>query len=207
MALKVAVSSVIKWAQRQRSTGSAAPGQMGGHRRPLIAGADRDWALAEVERTPHVTLATLAAGLAARGLKIHPAEQVTRPKLARRREQWRRYQGRIDPRRLVFLDETWVKTNMAPLRGWGDRSKRLVAHVPHGHWKTMTFIAALRCNRFDAPWVLDGPINGEVFKTYVEVELIRTLTLLGRICYSRYLYRVRDGTGVYVVDMVELTGL
>ena len=72
-ALKVAVSSVIKWAQRQRSTGSAAPGQMGGHRRPLIVGADRDWALAEVERTPHVTLATLAAGLEARGLKIHPA--------------------------------------------------------------------------------------------------------------------------------------
>jgi transposase len=72
-ALKVAVSSVIKWAQRQRATGSAAPGQMGGHRRPKIAGADRDWLLAEVERTPHVTLATLAVGLEARGLKLHPA--------------------------------------------------------------------------------------------------------------------------------------
>lgn len=72
-ALKVAVSSVIKWAQRQRATGSAAPGQMGGHRRPLIAGADRDWVLAEVERAPHVTIAILAAGLAARGLTIHPA--------------------------------------------------------------------------------------------------------------------------------------
>lgn len=82
---------------------------------------------------------------------------------------------KIDPSRLVFLDETWVKTNMAPLRGWGDRSKRLVAHVPHGHWKTMTFIAALRCDRIDAPWVLNGPINGEAFKTYVEAELIRTL--------------------------------
>ena len=100
---------------------------------------------------------------------------MTRPRLARRREQWRRHQGKIDPRRLVFLDETWVKTNMAPLRGWGDRGKRLVAHVPHGHWKTMTFIAALRCDRIDAPWVLNGPINGEAFKTYVEAELIRTL--------------------------------
>ena len=64
---------------------------------------------------------------------------------------------------------------MAPLRGWTDRGKRLVAHVPHGHWKTMTFIAALRCDRIDAPWVLNGPINGEAFRTYVEAELIKTL--------------------------------
>jgi hypothetical protein len=64
---------------------------------------------------------------------------------------------------------------MAPLRGWGGRSKRLVAKIPHGHWKTMTFIAALRCDRVDAPWVLNGPINGEAFKTYVEAELIKTL--------------------------------
>jgi hypothetical protein len=54
---------------------------------------------------------------------------------------------------------------MAPLRGWGPRRKRLIAHVPHGHWKTMTFLAALRRDRIDAPWVLDGPINGEAFKT------------------------------------------
>jgi hypothetical protein len=58
-----------------------------------------------------------------------------------------RYQTRIDPTRLVFLDETWVKTNMAPSRGWGVRGKRLMAHTPHGHWKTMTFIAALRHDR------------------------------------------------------------
>lgn len=72
-ALKVAASSVIKWAQRQRSSGSVAPGRMGGHRRPKIAGADRDWVLGEVERSPHVTLAVLTAGLAARGLVLHPA--------------------------------------------------------------------------------------------------------------------------------------
>lgn len=72
-ALKVAASSVIKWAQRQRTTNSVEPGVMGGHRRPKIAGADRDWALGQVERTPHVTLAALAAGLAARGLKLRPA--------------------------------------------------------------------------------------------------------------------------------------
>jgi transposase len=64
---------------------------------------------------------------------------------------------------------------MAPLRGWGERGKRLVARAPHGHWKTMTFIAALRHDRIEAPWVLNGPINGEAFKTYVEAELIKTL--------------------------------
>jgi len=64
---------------------------------------------------------------------------------------------------------------MAPLRGWGDRSKRLIAHVPHGHWKTMTFIAALRIDRIDARWVIDGPINGDAFRAYVEKELLPTL--------------------------------
>jgi len=64
---------------------------------------------------------------------------------------------------------------MAPLRGWGARGRRLIAHAPHAHWKTMTFIAALRHDRIDAPWVLDGPINGQAFKTYVETQLIKTL--------------------------------
>jgi transposase len=74
------------------------------------------------------------------------------------------------------LDETWVKTNMAPLRGWGPRGQRLVACVPHGHWRTLTFIAALRQDRIAAPWVIDGPINGELFRLYVERVLIPTLT-------------------------------
>jgi DDE superfamily endonuclease len=76
---------------------------------------------------------------------------------------------------LVFIDETWAKTNMAPLRGWAPRGKRLKTKVPHGHWKTMTFLAALRHDRIDAPWVLDGPINGESFRTYVEKVLVPTL--------------------------------
>jgi transposase len=95
--------------------------------------------------------------------------------VARRREQWRRYQDRIDPRRLVFIDETWVKTNMAPLRGWGDRGARLIAHAPAGYWKTMTFLAALRHDRVDAPWVVNGPINGEIFRAYVQTQLLKTL--------------------------------
>ena len=61
------------------------------------------------------------------------------------------------------------------LRGWGPRGQRLAARVPHGHWKTLTFIAALRVDRVDAPWVIDGPINGELFTLYVEKILAPTL--------------------------------
>jgi hypothetical protein len=86
-----------------------------------------------------------------------------------------KHQGRIDPARLVFLDETWTKTNMAPLRGWAPRGQRLRASVPHGHWKTMTFLAALRCDRVEAPWLLDGPIDGDSFRLYVERVLVPTL--------------------------------
>lgn len=95
--------------------------------------------------------------------------------MARRRVQWKKYQGRIDPRRLVFIDETWTKTNMAPLRGWAPRGERLLAKVPAGRWKTMTFLAALRHDRIDAPWLLDGPINGESFRLYIERVVLPTL--------------------------------
>jgi putative transposase len=98
-----------------------------------------------------------------------------RPDVARRRAQWIKYQRQIEPERLVFIDETWTKTNMAPLRGWGPRGSRVLAKVPHGHWETTTFLAALRHDRIDAPWLLDGPIDGESFAIYVEQVLCPTL--------------------------------
>ena len=64
---------------------------------------------------------------------------------------------------------------MAPLRGWGPRGRRLTAKVPHGRWRTMTFLAALRHDRIDAPWFIEGPINGESFRLYVEKVLLPTL--------------------------------
>jgi transposase len=75
----------------------------------------------------------------------------------------------------VFIDETWAKTNMTPLRGWCPRGSRLKAKAPFGRWKTMTFIAALRCDRIDAPCLFDGPINGEAFLAYVRTFLVPTL--------------------------------
>ncbi len=64
---------------------------------------------------------------------------------------------------------------MAPLRGWAPRGSRLVAKVPHGRWKTMTFIAALRHDRIDAPWFIEGPIDGDSFRLYVKEVLLPTL--------------------------------
>ena len=96
--------------------------------------------------------------------------------MARKRARWRRHQSRIDPRRLVFIDETWAKTNMTRTHGRARRGERLVARVPHGRWKTLTFLAALRCDAVTAPFVLDGPINGDWFRAYVEQVLVPTLS-------------------------------
>ena len=103
------------------------------------------------------------------------ASERDRPDVARRRAQWTKRQSGIDPKRLVFIDETWTKTNMEPLRGWAPKGERLVAKVPHGHWQTMTFVASLRHDRIEAPWLIDGPIDGESFRTYVEKALAPTL--------------------------------
>lgn len=95
--------------------------------------------------------------------------------MARRRAQWAKYQNRVAPERLVFIDETWTKTNMAPLRGWAPIGMRLPGKVPYGHWNTTTFLAALRHDRIDAPWLLEGPIDGESFQIYVAEVLVPTL--------------------------------
>ncbi|MBI4274195.1 MAG: IS630 family transposase [Rhizobiales bacterium] len=189
----VGISTVITWMRRLRETGSVRPGKMGGHKPKAISGEHRIWLL---QRTGErdFTLRGLVAEFAERGLKVDyrsvwnfvhaeklsfkksvVASERDRPDIARRRAQWTKYQSRIEPERLVFIDETWTKTNMAPLRGWAPRGMRLTAKVPHGHWKTTTFLAALRHDRIDAPWVLDGPIDGECFQTYVERVLLPTL--------------------------------
>ena len=74
-----------------------------------------------------------------------------------------------------IMGQEGAKTNMGPLRGWAPRGQRLKGQVPFGHWNTMTFLAALRHDRIDAPCVFDGPINGESFLAYVEQFLVPTL--------------------------------
>lgn len=106
---------------------------------------------------------------------VHAAEQ-DRPDVAAARLRWRRDQATLDPTKLVFIDETWAKTNMARLYGRCAKGQRLVCPVPHGHWKTTTFIAGLRHNAITAPLVIDRPMNGVIFKAYVEQMLAPTLS-------------------------------
>jgi len=95
--------------------------------------------------------------------------------VAAARAAWCDSQGALNPARLVFIDETWIATNMVRRYGRSPRGERLVGAVPYGHWKTTTFVAGLRCDGLTAPFVIDGPINGEWFRTYVEKVLAPTL--------------------------------
>ncbi len=104
----------------------------------------------------------------------HAAEQ-DRPDVALRRLAWLKSQPDLDPRRLVFIDETGASTKMARLRGRSKRGERCRAAVPHGHWKTTTFTAGLRLDGLTAPMLLDGPMNGDAFLAYVEQVLVPTL--------------------------------
>ena len=88
--------------------------------------------------------------------------------MERKRKRWEKLKRYLGSKRLVFIDETWIKTNMAPLRGWNKKGERLRGYTPYGHWKTMTFIGALRSDGIQAPCVFDGAINGVSFKAYME---------------------------------------
>jgi transposase len=81
----------------------------------------------------------------------------------------------FDPARLVFIDETAATTKMVRLRGRCPQGTRLIGHAPHGHWKTITFVAGLRNNGMVAPFVVDGPMDGSTFVSYVEQCLAPTL--------------------------------
>ena len=105
---------------------------------------------------------------------MRAAEQ-DRPDVAGKRRLWRSWQGFMDPARFVFLDETATATDMARRYGRSPSDRRLVAAVPHGHWRTTTFIAGLRQSGVVAPLVLDGPMTGVAFRAYVEQFLVPAL--------------------------------
>jgi transposase len=95
--------------------------------------------------------------------------------VARARRRWMREQGMFEPARLVFIDETSANTKMVRLYGRCSRGKRLVGRVPHGHWKTITFVAALRRHGMRASRSVDGSMTGKKFLAYVEQCLAPTL--------------------------------
>jgi transposase len=90
----------------------------------------------------------------------------------KKRDDWKAAQPPLDPEKLVFIDETWASTNMARRYGRCPRGQRLVCPVPYGHWKTTTFVAALRADGLTAPMVIDGALTGDLFVAYVEQVLV-----------------------------------
>jgi hypothetical protein len=95
--------------------------------------------------------------------------------VAAQRVDWKQGQPLHDARRLIFIDETWAKTNMIRLRGRAMRGQRLLAKVPHGHWKTTTLIAALGIEGIRCSTVVDGAVNGDVFESFVAQVLVPQL--------------------------------
>ena len=155
----------IKWVERFERTGLRTPGKMGGHKR-LKLERHREFLEACHAEKPDVTLQALCDRLLGERQGRHfvdepvpsphrlDAQKKTliaceqdRPDVKRHRIRWRKYQKLVDPSRLVFIDETWTKTNMTRLYGWAPRGRRLVDKVPHGHWKTSTFLAAIGSRR------------------------------------------------------------
>jgi DDE superfamily endonuclease len=191
----ISESVAIKWLERVERDGSREPVGHGGHRASKLM-PHRDFLKGRAGREigRHASGPLRSPFGRARGQGRHlddeplfspdrrhaqkktlVAREQDRPDISRHRKRWRTYQGLIDPRRLIFIDETWTKTNMTRLRGWAPRGERLVDKVPQGKWKTATFLAALRNDRIDAPCLFDGPINGERFHAYVEQFLVPTL--------------------------------
>ena len=151
--------------------------------------------LALIEETPDMTLAEIAAHLEdEHGLRVsqsavwrffhrrgitfkktaHASEQ-QRADVLRRRRAWIETQPDLEPETLVFVDETGASTKLARRCGRAMRGQRCRAPVPHGHWKTTTFVGALRLSGMTAPMVLDGAMHGTAFLAYVEQVLVPSL--------------------------------
>jgi transposase len=192
----VGISTAIRWAAKFAATGSCEPASSGGDHRSADLEVHKDWLLELVRTEPDLTLAEIKNRLeTTHGLKksiscvwrffarhqitfkkkgLHAAEQ-DREDVKAAREAWRANQASLDPKHLVFIDETATTTNMTRPRGRAPRGERLVSKVPHDHRKTTTVIAALRCDAVTAPLVMDGAVNGPIFLEYVRQFLVPTL--------------------------------
>jgi transposase len=91
------------------------------------------------------------------------------------RQAWADSQPALDPHCLIFIDESGLSTKMARLRGWAREGERCRSAIPHGHWKTITFVGGLTLSGFIAPMLLDGPMNGECFRAWVKQMLAPAL--------------------------------
>jgi transposase len=194
---KVSVSFVVNLVKAVGARGTFAPKPSGGRRHAKLE-PHRSFLLAQVTEKADVTMPELAAELAAAtGEKADPASlsswliragcrfkktlrasEHDRPDVKQAREEWtavRQPKMRLEPHRLVFLDETATTTKMTRPRGRCLNGQRLLSKAPFGHWKTQTFIAGLRCGALTAPFVIDAPMDRRIFETYVETQVAPTL--------------------------------
>ena len=179
----VAASTAIKWVNRWRRTGDVGPRPQGGDHRSHRIEAHAEEILALVDETPDITLGEIAAHLdAGHGLTVAQStvwRLLDRHGMVQKKPRTPRAtasaQPDLKPERLVFIDETGASTKMARRYGRAPRGERCQAPVPHGHWKTTTFVGALRLEGMTAPMVLDGAMHGAAFLAYVEQVLVPTL--------------------------------
>ena len=190
----ISTATAVRLQKRLEETGSVEPARMGRPKGSGKLGPYRDVIIARVEAQPDITMPDLAAWLEANhGVMADPsnlskllcragfsykktllAAERERADVKAERDQWHTHRLpaiQAAPARLVFIDETSVKTNMTPLRGRSRKGERLIAEAPFGKWNTQTFIAALRCDALAAPWVIEGAMDGEAFETYVATQL------------------------------------
>jgi transposase len=191
----VSVSFVVRLMKSLRATGGLAPKPSGGRRHAKLD-PHRAFLLGRIAEKADITMPELAAELAtASGTKADHcragssataialkktllASECDRPDIRQAREEWkaeRQPRMRLEPHRLVFLDETGTTTKMTRPRGRSLKGQRLRSKAPFGHWKTQTFVAGLRCDALTAPFVIDAPMDRRIFETYVETQLAPTL--------------------------------
>lgn len=217
---KVGVSSAIRWTVLKAETGSLEPKRGRKPRSPLEA--HTAWLLDLNRREPDLTLEQTVERIGRElGFKtsdssvdrfyrrhgvtfkksLHAAEQ-SRPDVAEARERWKASQASLDPTRLVFVDETGTNTKMVRLYGRAPKGRRVLGKQPWGHWKTTTFVAGLRVGEISAPFVLDGPMNRDAFKTYVEQVLAPTLAQGDMVVMDN----LPAHKGDRVRELIEVTG-
>jgi transposase len=198
--LSISRSTAVRWHQRYKAIGSTKAKENRGHRALKITESHSNIYNKEKYkniRQADLTLAERVLHFAEEGLivsvstvwrflkrekisykkKTTEASEKDKQYVADRRKKWQRKKAFLNKImknkniKIYYIDETWIKTNMFRLRGWGNTSERLIEKVPHGHWKTLTCVAALSQDGLEAVRVFDKAINGSSFEEYIREDI------------------------------------
>jgi transposase len=216
----VGVATAVRWMHEWRITGASCAKPKGGDQRSHRIEAYRAVVLAAIEAQVDITLVELAELLRREhrvsfapstiwrfldarqspSKKTAHASEQARSDVDARRRAWFDNQPDLDPEHLVFIDETGASTKVARMRGRAKRGESCRAPIPHGHWKTTTFTGALRLRGMTAPMVLDGPMNGDAFRAYIEQVLIYEIEARISSCVGCPFPRVQTHYGASVYN-------